>query len=84
MIFSAAGRQDTASFTTAARFGGGVVPEKPVRASAVLVGGPHTAQSAGEVNVRDKVVLIRAAGQSQIPRTSSRSCESFFWGVPRR
>ncbi|MEO8089275.1 MAG: M28 family peptidase [Gemmatimonadales bacterium] len=58
VIFSAAGRQDTASFTTAARFGGGVVPEKPVRAKAVLVGGPHTTESAAEVNVRDKVVLF--------------------------
>ncbi len=58
VVFAAGGRQDTASFTTAARFGGGVVPEKPVRAGAVLVGGPHTAESAGEVNVRDKVVLF--------------------------
>ena len=58
VIFAAGGRQDTASFRTAARFGGGVVPEKPVRAGAVLVGGPQTAESAGEVNVRDKVVLF--------------------------
>jgi hypothetical protein len=58
VIFAAGGRQDTASFMTAARYGGGVVPEKPVRAGAVLVGGPHTAESAGEVNVRDKVVLF--------------------------
>ena len=58
VIFAAGARQDTASFTTAARFGGGVVPEKPVRAGAVLVGGPQTPESAGEVNVRDKVVLF--------------------------
>lgn len=58
VIFAAGGRQDTASFLTAARYGGGVVPEKPVRAGAVLVAGPHTAESAGEVNVRDKVVLF--------------------------
>jgi hypothetical protein len=58
VIFAAGGRQDTASFMTAARFGGGVVPEKPVRADAVLIGGLHTAESAGEVNVRDKVVLF--------------------------
>ena len=58
VIFTAGGRQDTASFRTAARFGGGVVPERPVQAGAVLVAGPHTAESAGEVNVRDKVVLF--------------------------
>jgi hypothetical protein len=58
VIFAAGGRQDTASFMTAARYGGGVVPEKPVRAGAVLVGGPHTAESAGKVSVRDKVVLF--------------------------
>lgn len=58
VIFAAGGRQDTASFMTAARYGSGVVPEKPVRAGAVLVGGPQTAQSAGEVNVRGKVVLF--------------------------
>jgi len=58
LIFTAGGRQDTASFVAAARYTGGVVPEKPVRAGAVLVGGPHTAESAGEVNVRDKVVLF--------------------------
>ncbi|MGZ8399120.1 MAG: M20/M25/M40 family metallo-hydrolase, partial [Gemmatimonadales bacterium] len=57
-IFAAGCRRDTASFTTAARFGGGVVPENPVRASTVLVGGPHTPESAAEVNVRDKVVLF--------------------------
>lgn len=63
LIFAAGSRQDTASFSTAARFGGGVVPEKPVRATVVLVGGPHTAESVGEVNVRDKVVLFVPAAQ---------------------
>jgi Zn-dependent M28 family amino/carboxypeptidase len=58
MTFSAGGRQDTASFTSAVRFGGGVVPEKPVLAGAVLVGGAHTPETAGEANVRDKVVLF--------------------------
>lgn len=63
LIFAAGSRQDTASFSTAARFGGGVVPEQPVRATAVLVGGPHTAESVAEVNVRDKVVLFVPAAQ---------------------
>jgi hypothetical protein len=43
---------------TAVRYGGGVVPEKPLRAGAVLVGGAQTAETAGQVNVRDKVVLF--------------------------
>ena len=58
VIFAAGSRRDTATFMTSARYGGGVVPEKPLRAGAVLVGGPQTTQSAGEVNVRDKVVLF--------------------------
>ena len=58
VIFAAGGRQDTASFLTSVRYGGGVIPEKPVRAGAVLVGGPQTAESAGEVNVRDRIVLF--------------------------
>ncbi len=58
VIFAAGSRRDTANFITSARYTGGVVPEKPSRAGAVLVGGPQTAQSAGEVNVRDKVVLF--------------------------
>jgi hypothetical protein len=58
VIFAAGGRRDTASFLTAARYSGGVVPERPVRAGGVLVGGPHTAESAGQLNVRDKVVLF--------------------------
>jgi peptidase M28-like protein len=62
VTFAAGNRQDTAAFTTAARYDGGSVPEKPVRATAVLVGGPHTAQSAGQINVRDKVVLYLPPG----------------------
>ena len=58
VIFAAGGRQDTASFMTSVRYGGGVIPERPLRAVAVLVGGTQTAESAGEVNVRDKVVLF--------------------------
>ena len=58
VIFSAGGRQDSASLTTAARYEGGVVPEKPVKAAAVLVGGAQTAESAGRLNVRDKAVLF--------------------------
>jgi hypothetical protein len=58
VIFAAGGRRDTASFRTAVRYSGGVVPDRPVRAGGVLVGGPHTAESAGQLKVRDKVVLF--------------------------
>jgi hypothetical protein len=68
VIFAAGGRQDTASFLTAVRYGGGVVPEKPFRAGAVLVGGPQTTESAAEVNVRGKVVLL-------VPPASSKPAE---------
>ena len=67
VIFAAGGRQDTASFMTAARYSSGVVPEKPVRAGVVLVGGPHTAESAGEVEVRGKVVLFVPPAHSKPP-----------------
>ena len=67
LIFAAGIRQDTASFMTAARYSGGVVPEKPMRAGAVLVGGPHTAESAGKVDVRGKVVLFVPPANSKPP-----------------
>jgi hypothetical protein len=57
VVFVSGNREQSAGFTTAARFDGGTVPEKPVRASAVLVGGPQTEQSAERLKVRDKVVL---------------------------
>jgi hypothetical protein len=65
VIFSAGGRQDSASLTTAARYEGGVVPEKPVKAAAVLVGGAQTAETAGRLNVRDKAVLFVAPGNAE-------------------
>ena len=58
VVFSAEGREEAASFTSAARYEGGIVPEQPVRTRAVLVGGPHTAESAARVDVRDKAVLF--------------------------
>ncbi|MGH7510736.1 MAG: M28 family peptidase [Gemmatimonadales bacterium] len=60
VIFAAAGRRDTAGFTTAARYDGGSVPQRPLRAPAVLVGGEHTAESLEQLDVRDKVVLYIA------------------------
>ncbi|MDQ3223938.1 MAG: M20/M25/M40 family metallo-hydrolase [Gemmatimonadota bacterium] len=58
VIFSTGGGQDSASFTNAARYEGGIVPGKPLRAPAVLVGGAHTAESAGQLDVREKAVLF--------------------------
>ncbi len=58
VVFSAGGRTDSASFTSAAKYEGGIVPESPVRATALLVGGAHTAESAAKLNVRNKAVLF--------------------------
>jgi hypothetical protein len=60
VVFTAGSRQETAGFATAARYDGGSVPEKPVRAPAVLVAGAHTPSSVERVDVRDKVVLYVA------------------------
>ena len=57
IVFTAGEVQQTAGFTTAARHDGGVIPERPIRASAVLLGGAQTAESAERINVSEKVVL---------------------------
>jgi hypothetical protein len=58
VVFSAGGRKDSASFSTAVRYQAGVVPEQPIRAGALLIGGSQTAESAGQLDVRNKVVLF--------------------------
>jgi hypothetical protein len=58
VVFSADGREESASFTNAARFQGGVVPEHPIRSSAILVGGAQTTESVERLDVRNKVVLF--------------------------
>ncbi len=62
LVFSAGGRQDSVSFGTAARYEGGNVPEHPLRATAVLVGGAQTAETAAQLEVRDKAVLFVPPG----------------------
>jgi Zn-dependent M28 family amino/carboxypeptidase len=57
VVFAGGGRQESASFTNAARYDGGSVPERPVRAASVLVAGRHTPESVERIDVRDKVVL---------------------------
>jgi hypothetical protein len=63
VVFGAAGRQDTARFTSSARFDGGAVPEQSISGATVLVGGAQTAETAGRLGVRDKVVLYVPAGK---------------------
>lgn len=58
VVFSAGGREESASFTNAALFQGGVVPEQAIRSSAILVGGPQTTETVAGLDVRDKVVLF--------------------------
>ncbi|HEX7336833.1 MAG TPA: M28 family peptidase [Gemmatimonadales bacterium] len=57
VVFTVGEVRQTAGFTTSARHDGGAVPEKAVRAGAVLVGGAQTAESAGRIELAEKVVL---------------------------
>jgi hypothetical protein len=57
VIFAVGDRMDSAGFATTARYDGGPVPEQSISGPAVLVGGAQTAESAGEIALRDKVVL---------------------------
>jgi hypothetical protein len=57
VIVSAGGTTDSAKFTTAARYDGGGVPEKPLTAPTVLVTGAQTEASAAGVQVRDRIAL---------------------------
>jgi Peptidase family M28 len=58
VVFSASGREDSASFLNAALFQGGAVPDQPIRSSAILVGGAQTTESAGRIDARSKVILF--------------------------
>jgi hypothetical protein len=64
VIFAARGRADSAGFTSSARYDGGPVPEKTVSGPALLVGGPQTAETAGQLAVTDKVVLYLPAASA--------------------
>ena len=65
VVFSAGGREESASFTNAARFESGSVPEQPFRVGAMLVGGAQTAESVGRLDVRNKAVLFVAPAKPQ-------------------
>ena len=57
VVLSAGEQNAVASFASAVRYDGGPVPETPVKGTALLVGGRQTAESAGGIEVRDKIVL---------------------------
>ena len=65
VVFAAGGREQAASFATAARYDGGVVPTRPVQAGAVLVGGKQTAGTAAQVDVGGKMVLYVAPAERE-------------------
>jgi hypothetical protein len=58
VVFSAGGRTDSAGFTNSVRYDGGIVPEQPIRSPAMLIGGPQTAETAGQLDVRNKAVVF--------------------------
>ena len=82
VVFSAGGREESAGFTTAARLQGGVVPDQPVRAGAVLVAGGHTAETAGQLNVRDKVVVFVAPAKPE-PQALQQVLRVLFLARPK-
>jgi Zn-dependent M28 family amino/carboxypeptidase len=57
VVFVAGSRKDLAAFTSSARYDGGPVPQMPVNGTALLVGGPQTAETAERLRVRGKIVL---------------------------
>jgi hypothetical protein len=62
IVFTAGDRKQVASFTSDARYDGGPVPEKPLRGTALLVGGPQTDESADRIDVRERIVLYVPPG----------------------
>jgi Peptidase family M28 len=64
LIFAAKGATDSVGFTSTARYDGGVIPEQMVTGAAVLVGGDQTAESAGRLGVKGKVILYLAPSPS--------------------
>jgi peptidase M28-like protein len=100
VVFAAGSRKDLLAFTSAARYDGGPVPDKPVNGTALLVGGRQTAESADRIGVRDKIVLYvpqaRGAAAQQVLRVlylagpkalvilSDADSASFAAAIPRR
>jgi peptidase M28-like protein len=62
VVLTAGVRKQVASFTSAARYDGGPVPEKSLSGKALLVGGRQTAESADRIGVQDRIVLYVPQG----------------------
>jgi hypothetical protein len=82
VVFSVAGREEAASFATAARYQAGVIPEQPVRAPAVLVAGSQTVESAERLDVRNKVVLFVAPARPE-PEALQQVLRVFLLAEPK-
>jgi len=65
ILFAGRSGVDSAGFTASARYDGGPVPEQPVSAAAVLVGGALTPAAMEKVVVRDKVALVVASASAE-------------------
>jgi hypothetical protein len=57
VVFRGAGVSATAAFDRTARYSRGTVPDAPIVAPAVLVGGPTTPESVARMALRDRIVL---------------------------
>jgi hypothetical protein len=82
VVFTAGDRHDLAGFTTSARHDGGSVPEKAIRAPALLVGGQQTPETAERLDVRNKVVLYLAPANGA-RSTIQQVLRIFFLGGPK-
>ncbi len=80
-IFSAGTRADTAWFSRSALFDGGPVPDTAISGPAVLVTGPHTAETAERVPVRGKVTLY-VPSPSADPETVQQVLRVLFLAGP--
>jgi Peptidase family M28 len=82
VVFATEKGTDSAGFSKSARYDGGPVPEKPVRGTAVLVGGNHTAESVEKVQVKDKVALfVPAVGAD--PETMQQVLRVLYLSAPK-
>jgi hypothetical protein len=82
VVFSAGGTEQSASFVNAARFQGGVAPDQPVRKTATLVAGTQTAETAGKLDVRGKVVVFVTPARPD-PDALQQVLRVLYLGEPR-
>jgi hypothetical protein len=82
VVFSARGREESASFSDAVRYQAGVVPHQPIRGSVLLVGGTQTAESVEQLDVRNKVVLFVPSSKPD-PETLQQAIRVIFLAEPK-